>query len=341
MERNRPAMAAIPWSQLEGAWFGCSFTNGMAEVIPAPLSKLNKVVKLLCLDALLEAEAQHPAAAVESLDRALQVARTLRNELPINIMSKWVAVDRVCLTFERLLSQTAVADPDLVSLSSRLRETDPGTFRDILVHIRCLSLWYADELRSKAERLTKGVYLPPNWLLKSYQARLLYHESDLLELLERDRQMFRVLGLPLSNAIPLLIRMDDTSPKARRPSYLDGFRRHRTSLLSLSWPTISGRFVHELNARARIQVTRSAMAIERWRLAHSDQLPASLAELVPSYLPGIPTDPFDEQPIHYRKLAKGYVVYSVGPDFIDDGGGEKPFGSGETDHCDITFTVER
>ncbi len=41
---------------------------------------------------------------------------------------------------------------------------------------------------------------------------------------------------------------------------------------------------------------------------------------------------FDGQPLRYKKLAKGYVVYSVGEDGKDDGGDEKK---------DITFTVER
>jgi len=41
-------------------------------------------------------------------------------------------------------------------------------------------------------------------------------------------------------------------------------------------------------------------------------------------LPAVPTDPFDDQPLRCKKLACGYEVYSVGPDFTDDGGKEKP-----------------
>jgi hypothetical protein len=46
----------------------------------------------------------------------------------------------------------------------------------------------------------------------------------------------------------------------------------------------------------------------------------------------LPLDPFDGQPLRYKKLPKGYVVYSNGEDGKDDGGDEKK---------DITFTVER
>ncbi|HKW28405.1 MAG TPA: hypothetical protein VJT54_03650 [Verrucomicrobiae bacterium] len=47
--------------------------------------------------------------------------------------------------------------------------------------------------------------------------------------------------------------------------------------------------------------------------------------------------------IHYHRLAKGYVIYSVGADGHDDGGREKPANWTSADRAtyDITFTVER
>jgi len=52
----------------------------------------------------------------------------------------------------------------------------------------------------------------------------------------------------------------------------------------------------------------------------------------------IPTDPFDGKPIRFKKLTKGYVVYSIGKDAKDNGGKEK--GDSETDY-DLTLMVER
>jgi hypothetical protein len=77
-------------------------------------------------------------------------------------------------------------------------------------------------------------------------------------------------------------------------------------------------------ASARERCARAALAVERHRFER--QMP-------PEKLPEpVPVDPFDGQPLRYKKLAKGYVVYSVGEDGRDDGGDEKK---------DITFTVER
>jgi len=50
--------------------------------------------------------------------------------------------------------------------------------------------------------------------------------------------------------------------------------------------------------------------------------PSLLDELLGRYLDRLPNDPFDDGPIRYRPLNDGndYLLYSIGPDGIDDGG---------------------
>ena len=70
----------------------------------------------------------------------------------------------------------------------------------------------------------------------------------------------------------------------------------------------------------------------------------SLGELVPAYLEAVPMDPFDGKEIKYKKLDKGYIVYSVGEDMIDDGGVDEELDSdGKVirERMDIIFKVER
>ena len=38
----------------------------------------------------------------------------------------------------------------------------------------------------------------------------------------------------------------------------------------------------------------------------------SCQSLVPVYLPAVPPDPWNGKPLRYKKLARGYVIYSVG-----------------------------
>ena len=98
---------------------------------------------------------------------------------------------------------------------------------------------------------------------------------------------------------------------------------------------------------AYLRVTQTALAIERYRLAHHDRLPETLRETLPNSLDILPTDPFDGDVLRYKRLDQGFVVYSVGPDREDNGGEEeKPLSNIERlttvrESSDITFHVAR
>ena len=90
----------------------------------------------------------------------------------------------------------------------------------------------------------------------------------------------------------------------------------------------------EARCLANLRLAMTAVTLEQFRASHNNRYPAGLSELTPSYLNAVLTDPFDGQPLRYRKQDAGYVLYSIGPDLKDDGG--KPMnGKGG----DIVFTV--
>jgi hypothetical protein len=67
-----------------------------------------------------------------------------------------------------------------------------------------------------------------------------------------------------------------------------------------------------------------ALAIERFRRANADRLPAGLSELTPDFLKSVPEDPFSGKPLLYRQDITSYVVYSVGENRSDDHGSVEP-----------------
>jgi hypothetical protein len=71
---------------------------------------------------------------------------------------------------------------------------------------------------------------------------------------------------------------------------------------------------------AAVRASAASVAVERYRRAHGGTPPASLAQIVPALLPAVPTDPFSGQPLKYSVQPDRYVVYSLGPNAIDDGG---------------------
>ena len=48
--------------------------------------------------------------------------------------------------------------------------------------------------------------------------------------------------------------------------------------------------------------------------------PNSLNNLIPTYLKSIPVDPLGTGPFKYRTTGKSYLLYSIGPDGVDNGG---------------------
>ena len=73
------------------------------------------------------------------------------------------------------------------------------------------------------------------------------------------------------------------------------------------------RLVHVRSAQA-------AIAIERFRRDHDGEVPRTLQELVPAYLPAVPDDPFTGNQLRFVVADDRFAVYSPGPDDKDNGG---------------------
>ncbi len=80
-----------------------------------------------------------------------------------------------------------------------------------------------------------------------------------------------------------------------------------------------------IHTKADRSLTTSRLAIavaglERHRLA-TGSYPKALGDLVPKWVPAVPLDPMDGQPLRYRLNADGsFTVYGVGPNHTDDNG---------------------
>ena len=112
-------------------------------------------------------------------------------------------------------------------------------------------------------------------------------------------------------------------------------------LSGLLLPALGKAFNKDAGNIALLRAAQTALAIERYRLAHDNQPPESLQNLLPDFLSAVPIDPFDGQPLRFKKPGKGYVVYSVGSDREDDGGKEKQPGDKSDSGYDLTFSVTR
>jgi hypothetical protein len=84
-------------------------------------------------------------------------------------------------------------------------------------------------------------------------------------------------------------------------------------------PAVDKSLAADARHEATLLTVAVGLACERHRRA-TGRWPATLAELPKDLLPAVPPDPFDGQPLKYRRTADGAVVYSVGENRHDDGG---------------------
>ncbi|HUT29628.1 MAG TPA: hypothetical protein VMX13_07545 [Sedimentisphaerales bacterium] len=81
--------------------------------------------------------------------------------------------------------------------------------------------------------------------------------------------------------------------------------------------------VCELSYRAKTQIEAlvATIAAIRYKRAHGDY-PENLDRLLEAdLLKKLPMDPYSDKPLVYRRTDNGFILYSLGPDFDDDGGG--------------------
>ncbi len=94
----------------------------------------------------------------------------------------------------------------------------------------------------------------------------------------------------------------------------------RTMLAGLMLPIFDGISRKDVRLQTSLDEAVTACALERFFLDHQ-AYPARLDELVPAYLPRVPTDVIDGAPLRYGPTPDGrYRLYGIGWNARDDGG---------------------
>jgi hypothetical protein len=303
----------------------------MFESLMNRLNVTRTGTRMLLLDSLSASAHGDAQRVVESTTTSIALAESVK--APPQLIS--YLVETACFGIsigglEQALSRTAFNDQQLVALTKAFHEveTDEG-FIGAIIGERARANWTWQEMRagggsvkdpivysdttSSLDRAAAMIYGPLGFIDLDYLARLEFYDD--------------------------LLRACDTTFPQRLETV--GSLNHKRALFNvLPLAKIEAELTEKsVNREARLQAqlraVRVALSVERYRIANG-ALPESLGALVPKFLTAVPTDPFDGQPLRYKKLANGYVVYSIGEDGVDNGGTE-----GFCPGTDITFIVER
>jgi hypothetical protein len=98
------------------------------------------------------------------------------------------------------------------------------------------------------------------------------------------------------------------------------WNRIRNPITNLTLPAILGVAKRIAATQTILRSLATACAVERYRMAHG-RLPATLEDLVPAFLPSVPTDPLTGKPLCYKPSeSSSYLIYGTGWDQTDNSG---------------------
>jgi hypothetical protein len=275
-----------------------------------PTQDVRRAASLLLLDAMAAANADKPADAVRSLRALLNVGRAIGDEptmISQLVRSACVAIARQGTGQVLGLCQPTDADGLDTLQAELLREAD---FPRLAVAYRgeraitFQSFAWMTSGRAGAPAPTGIPVLDPiaRWGMRSYLPAVQHRSLELMtDCLDAARKPFDQQRAAFK-AVP-------------QPDPNDW----RSMMTRLLLPAIEKTADAGLRTRGELLAAGAAVAAERYR-RKTGTWPASLEALVPEFLPTLPNDPFTGQPLAFKRLPDGLVIYTVGPDGKDDGG---------------------
>jgi hypothetical protein len=328
-ENKRTSEAlALAREMVKYSWgrFPITYANDFFSTDWRHLEAARATVDLLRYDAMLRAHDLDMAGACQNIKAAICTSRSIGDEPILHAQLMRIGISETTVAIlERVLSLGEASDRDLRDIQDLLTEESARPF--LLTGVRGERAGLDRFLRSVASgettfaqfstRVMNGkrpdkwdeIYLWKIYLtMPLYRAKTLRLATELVELCKLPPEQQR-LALPewiagVTHAMP---------SKVEQTLLLDA-----ASDMNISWDAI-----------ALLRSAAACVAAERFRLAEGDW-PADLAKLVPKYLAEIPADPYDGQPLRFRRASGKFVVYSLLPDGLESNGdlGEGYYHSG-------------
>jgi len=318
--------------------FPLQLAAGAGTLMPH-LARMKEVALEFRAEGWLAVQLGDADRAIRALTDSASLAQLLQDE-PI-LISQLVRISGCALALsqaEQLLSRLRLDEHHLGAVETAIRSLSQGDgFRDSMIHERACGIAMFENPKMLSAEVNREEDSPEN----QYGLSLALAAYGVTGLRQADKVVFlATFEHQLTNA-PLNAPERLSAVEAAGSNVLQRIKAFPPKIISgILLPGLSRAAQKFCHLDAHRDAALTALAIERFRRAHDGALPETLQQLVPTWLPKIPTDIFDGQPLRYRRLERGYVVYSIGSDRLDDGGTEKPKKS-SAKSWDVTFTVER
>ena len=302
-----------------GCRFALDFTQGQFMLLPH-LSQLKKACLMLAGAALLHASEGNTRQAANDFAAAARVANSVAGEpLLISQLVRPGCWSVILKGLESTLSLFQFSEEDLELIQSSLAQAEiPDGIARGLAGERTMGLAIFIDPRIQNSFFTGGTGAAPpgsQRSLSSLGSRFGISVLKVSGLFRQDRDFFldTTSNMIAVAQMPFPDRLKAGQVSTVPPSRLLLFSR-------MLLPALSRAVTRDADFCARVRTAQTALAVERYRQTHDDRLPERLEALMPQYLPQVPADPYNGQPMRLKRLARGFLIYSVGVNGVDDGG---------------------
>jgi hypothetical protein len=323
--------AAMPVCRFERDYFRPDHFMQLPEI-----QQLRTAACLLAVDARQAVVVGDLPRALEDITAVFGIARHAREPILISLLVS-IAIERMAIReLEYLLAQPGLTKEMLAVVQLQIAPSLRRSFVQSLRMEEAMGLLAfcsaglggprVQELRETFSREQETGFSFPfslvgfPWLM-----------SDLARYQQTLREMQAVAGnfqLPLMHNEQLK-RLQRLQEELRTSSV-------EAPLTSVLAPALVRVFQAVSKGEAWSLLAAAGVGVCRYALQHG-RLPSDWADLVPQVIPFVPVDPFEGKPLRMKLLEEEVVIYSVGPDFQDDGG--RPVDKEEKG--DLTFVVRR
>jgi hypothetical protein len=310
---------------LEACRYPVDFSQGFSMLIPH-LGKYRFCEMLLQLEVIHHLYHKDTDKAIQSAHAIFCLARSLKKEPILISQLIRVAVSAEFVnTVELILNHSTPSSAQIRQLREMLDEVyDPNWLRQAFISERALG---CEELNDPAMFEN---HKTPKFMFSLYAA-IGFDDRARLNYLDMMEELLPTLRLPPPKRFHVIEVIN------QRIEHKSGIR----GAFLITIPALCRTVIIDVRHQGQQLLALTALTIENYRRDHQ-QLPASLADLVPDYLDELPVDPYDGKPIRYEKRTKGYCLYCIGEDLTDNHGVRFDIeGHQYTAGTDVTFIVER
>lgn len=307
----------------------------MLEVVVPNLSEYKELAWLLCWDAYWQAEKGNAGEAMGILTDVYDFGRHIRGQNTI-LIEQLVGIAVEAIACKAMAEIPADYKMDSATLASAQQKYEKIlATKDFKIDFGGERLYLLDEIQRSFTQSRFGkshLYLQRVYQLRRWEGLENKHQIEALLGIVFDRPGIffthpdRQKTLDDAERFYAMVEKSAAMTPATRKQQHCNFGEQIEEgmgdniLLNLLIPAV-GKIV-AIGYRVQIQseATVVILAVQRYKLDKS-RFPASLEELVKDgYLKQVPIDPYSDKLVVYKPTENNFILYSIGPDFEDNGG---------------------